>query len=219
MLNITEYNLPDRSLLSPNGKLLAHLVWQPTETVVVIGNGSAPEVELHTPNIVADGVPVLRRDSGGCSVTLTPDMLCVSIAAYGKSDSNTIGFFRRFNSIIITAIGRLGIEGVRHAGMSDIAVGDRKIAGTAIYRNRDVVFYHAVVNVAADAYIFDRYLLMPPRMPEYRKGRSHQDFVTSLRDLGLHLSIHELKNSVEAELRRSIESHALSLPQFKTQPA
>jgi lipoate---protein ligase len=73
-----------------------------------------------------------------------------------------------------------GISGIALRGTSDLAIGERKIMGSAIYQGGSQLFYHAVLNVAQDPAILDRYLTHPRREPAYRQGRSHSDFVTSL---------------------------------------
>ena len=68
---------------------------------------------------------------------------------------------------------------VYYKGISDIAIKDKKILGSAIYRSKDKIFYQAVLNVSENPQLFDKYLKHPKKEPDYRNGRLHSDFVTS----------------------------------------
>ncbi len=194
-----EYNLPDAVLLEKKNNNGHHryLAWIPDRTIVVIGNGSDPETELHLDRIVSDSIPVYRRDTGGCAVLLAPNMYVCSFALYGEGLKDTVGYFKKFNAIVIDALSTLGIDNLSHRGISDIAIDDRKIAGTALYRNKDVIFYHAILNVACDVNLIERYLKPPPRMPDYRRGRYHKDFVTSLEELGHKITFNDFESALE----------------------
>jgi lipoate-protein ligase A len=207
---VEEYTLPDADLIHNASGFSRHLVWLPDRTIVVIGNGSDPDAELHTESIAQDGIEVVRRGTGGCAVILSPEMFVASFAIYGRGSTDSVRYFRLFNRIVIDALGSLGVEDVSHEGRSDIAVSGRKIAGTAIYRNRNLIFYHAIINVAGDTELMERYLKIPPRMPDYRKGRSHSDFVTSLAEQGYELSIDEFRRAIDRECRISLSETALS---------
>ena len=89
-------------------------------------------------------------------------------------------FFRRYTRIMTGALERLGVKGAARRGTSDLALGDMKIAGTSLYLGSRSALFHAVVNLAEEPETIARYLRMPPREPDYRAGRSHTDFVTSL---------------------------------------
>ncbi len=198
-IEILAYDLPDASLLERvEGVAGRCAVFVPERTLVVIGRGSHVELELNASAIAADGVPVLRRGTGGCAVVLTPEMVAVSFAVYAKEQGRSADYFHDFNAIIIRALESLGVTGLAHAGTSDIALQGRKIAGTALYRNRELVFYHAILNLAGTTELMERYLRRPPRMPDYRAGRSHAEFVTSLAAEGFAIDPAALRERVAA---------------------
>lgn len=192
----SRYDLPDSQLLKPNGQPRAMKFWVPTETLVVIGNGSKPQNEIVADMIRTDRIPVVRRSTGGCAVVLSRKMAIVSFAVYTENQRDSGEYFRIFNSIIIDALTKMGVRDVSHKGRSDIAIGEQKIAGTAIYRNKISVFYHGVINLAGDAKQIDRYLKHPPREPEYRRNRKHSEFVTSLEAEGYSIDTNELENRI-----------------------
>jgi lipoate-protein ligase A len=201
-LHIVPYDLPDAELMKPSAEAARVSVFVPERTMVVIGKGSDPALELRQENILADGVPVLRRGTGGCAVVLTPDMLAVSFAVQHSPQLKSSEYFRLFNAIIIRALEKHGVRGLEHVGTSDIALQGRKLAGTAIYRNRERVFYHAIINLASDAELMERYLKHPPRVPAYRAGRSHRDFVTSLSEAGFTVQLPRFGQDLKKQFRR-----------------
>lgn len=200
-----DYNLQDSTLLTPDDSAGRFLLWVPEHTCVVIGSGSKSELELNEAAVEEDSLPVYKRRTGGCSVVLSPDMWCLSCALYGRKQIQSKDYFVLFNKAVCDAFGRIGVGGLAHRGISDIALGEKKIAGTALYRNRDVVFYHAVINVSGEVELMSRYLKQPPREPDYRGGRSHRDFVTSLVEAGFEPSREAFQKEYQKEFERIVE--------------
>jgi lipoate-protein ligase A len=147
---------------------------------VVLGRGSNPEVELHLGNIREDRVPVLRRRGGGCAVVLDPGNVIVAVALAQPGLGGIQSAFTRLSSWLIEGLDRLGVHDMRQRGVSDLALRDRKIGGACIYRSRDLLLYGTTLLVDPEPELMERYLQHPPREPDYRKGRSHRDFVGSL---------------------------------------
>jgi len=148
---------------------------------VVLGRGSRPEQELLVDNCMADGVPILRRRGGGCAVVLDPGNVIVSLALPTDGLANINRCFTSITSWLIDGLGKSGIHGVRREGVSDLALGDRKIAGSTMQRKKALVYHSASILVDPRIDLMERYLKHPPREPEYRGHRSHADFVGSLK--------------------------------------
>lgn len=55
-----------------------------------------------------------------------------------------------------------------------------------------MVFYHAVLNVSETPEFIGRYLKHPSREPDYRSGRRHEDFVTSVHQAGFQIPIEDI---------------------------
>lgn len=204
-MKILNYNLADSDLLTPDDSAGRFLLWVPKQTCVVIGSGSKTDLELNATDIDVNNVPVYKRRTGGCSVVLSPEMWCLSCALYGRKQIQSKDYFVLFNKAVCDAFARVGVGGLSHRGISDIALGEKKIAGTALYRNRDLVFYHAVLNIAGDVDVISRYLTQPPREPDYRAGRSHREFVTSLREAGFAPKQAEFEREFKREFSRIVE--------------
>jgi lipoate---protein ligase len=198
-LSILPYDLPDVELLQLQAMPAACMTFVPPRVIVIIGKGSRAEQELNVEHVTADGVPVMRRPSGGCAVVLTPHMLAVSFARYETQQQKSAEYFAHFNTILIRTLCRFGMSEIEQAGTSDIARHGRKLVGTAIYRNRELVFYQAIINVSENVDLFERYLPLPPRMPAYRAGRTHRRFVSSLVAEGFAATLTDLSSAVKAE--------------------
>jgi lipoate---protein ligase len=189
------YGLPDAEMLQGR-EPYAFLVWQPARVWVIIGRGNKAADSVHLDLARADGVPVVQRPSGGEAVILTPRTLVVSAARHTVTQHPSRHYFQSYNQAVIGALAGLGVPDLAMRGISDIALGDRKIAGSSIYRNRERVFYHAVLNVAEAPALMERYLRPPRRQPDYRLGRSHAEFVTSLAAAGYPLAMPLLQAAI-----------------------
>jgi len=202
-MDISEYDLPDIELL--HGEVLSYrfLAWIPAFVCVVLGQSNEAEFSLHVKNILKDNIPVYKRPSGGEAVLLSPRMVVVSILKRGDTFRTPRIYFETYNEKIINALHGLGVRDLRAEGISDICIRDKKILGSSIYRNKDLVFYHAVLNVSEDIELMERYLKHPRREPGYRKGRAHGEFVTSLAREGYELNPEEIRQAISARFSES----------------
>jgi len=156
--------------------------WEPKSVVVVLGRGNLAEREVCIDNCRADGVPVLRRSSGGGAVVLMPGCLCYSLVLdregrpelFSASATN-----QRVMAVFASALTRLTDAPLAVHGDSDLVMHDRKIAGHAQRRGRRAILFHGCLLLDADLDLIGRYLRQPSRSPDYRHGRSHGDFVTN----------------------------------------
>jgi lipoate-protein ligase A len=147
---------------------------------VVLGRGGRPEIELNLDHVRRDAVPVLRRSGGGCAVVLDPGNIIVSVIQILAGVGGITAAFQQLSAWLIGALDRAGAPGVRQRGVSDLALGDRKVGGSCIYRTRGLLYYSTTLLVAPDIQLVERYLRHPPREPVYRRGRRHRDFMGAL---------------------------------------
>lgn len=204
---IDNYVLPDAYLLSESGPDFDFCVWQPSEKLAVLGRGDKTDASLIIKNIEKDNIKVVQRPSGGHAVFLSEKMLAFSIVSRVEPLPKSKDFFSFGNSIIIRALESLGVTGLSCEGISDIAISQKKIAGTAIYRNKALVFFHAIINVEEKSSIFDRYLNYPEKAPEYRYSRRHSDFISSLRQMGYVIGVKQLMEMLNFVGNNSISSN------------
>jgi lipoate-protein ligase A len=130
----------------------------------------------------ADGVPILRRSSGGGTVVIGPGALNVAVvlpqtAAPGLA---TVAAAQSY------VVGRIA-ESIRRAGRpvavlghGDLVLDDRKCGGSAQRRLKRWFLVHCSILYQFPIERIDRYLTMPARQPDYRQGRPHREFVTNL---------------------------------------
>jgi lipoate-protein ligase A len=199
-MDIKPYDLPDAELLADNASSYRCLVWEPGFLCIILGQSNGLEESIYIENAEADGVPVYKRPSGGETVVLSPKMLVISILKQGDRFKSPTLYFRNYSEKIIRALHTLGIRDLKVDGISDICIGNKKILGSSIYRNKDRVLYHAVLNRAESAETIERYLKHPVREPEYRNGRRHMDFVTSLIEEGYRFTSREIRKLVLSQL-------------------
>lgn len=159
-------------------------VYQHPDTAVVVGRGGDPTVETRPDLIAQDGVPLLRRRGGGCAVVVDPGNLVISLVLPVPGIGAITAAFAEISGALAAVLADVGVPGVRQAGVSDLAVADRKLGGSCIWRTRGLLYYSTTLLVDPDWSRIDRYLPHPPREPEYRRGRPHREFLISLQELG-----------------------------------
>jgi lipoate-protein ligase A len=177
-----------------------HRLYEPSEVHAVLGAGGKPETDLLLANLAADGVGYSFRRGGGGTVVLSPGQVVLALVAEVGSPFRNREYAAEINGWIIEALQSIGVSGVGHEGISDLAIGGRKILGTSIYRRRLALFFQASLLVSCDLSIFSRYLAMPARVPDYRRGRSHEEFCTTLRREGYAVGPAEVIRALEEVL-------------------
>jgi lipoate-protein ligase A len=196
-IKVGKYNLLDSYLYENNIDTPLIKVWIPEKICIVLGRSNNSTDSLYRKNILDDNIPVYKRPSGGETVLLTPKTLIISIAMNQSGFMGGKVYFKMINNKIIDSLKSLGIKNLNYRGISDIAINDVKILGSALYQNIDVVFYHAVLNVSESIELIEKYIKHPNREPDYRKNRSHKDFVTSLAKENYSIDIDKIKNALE----------------------
>ncbi len=192
MLKSSDYYLPDAELI--NNADERFMVWTPDKSYIVLGASNNMQDALVLENVLVDNITVLKRPSGGQTVMLTPNNLIISVA-FPDTSVQPKDVFSQVNKLIVSVLQKNGVDDLRLSGISDIAISERKILGSSIYRSKHLLLYHAVLNVAEPAETFERYLKHPTKEPDYRKGRKHGEFVTSLKENGFQKTSDQLKQN------------------------
>ena len=197
-LTILEYNQPDSSIFKGNSD--GFLVWKPDGYYLVLGQSNTAERSLFIENVIRDGIPVTKRPTGGEAVLLTPSTIAVTVAKEFPVAILFKDFFRIINNLIMESLTEKGIAGLSSKGISDIAIGNKKILGSSMRCIRNRLVFHAVLNISEDPEIFEKYLRHPRREPDYRASRSHNEFVTSLETEGYNVSADDLIRSISNKI-------------------
>ena len=166
--------------------------------MVVIGAAGDAAAEVQQAAARAAGVPVHRRRGGGGTVLLTPGQVVVALVTEVAHPYRNRAYARTINDWFIDALRHRGVTGVAQRGISDLAIGDRKIAGSSVFRRRRILFFQASLLVNNDPAEFERYLAYPARVPDYRRGRGHREFCTTLAAAGNPLSVAQVRAALHA---------------------
>ncbi len=205
MIEVSEYNLPDIELLNEESNKF--LLWIPDKTYIILGASNKAHISVEESLALKDNITVMKRRTGGQTVMLTPNNLIISAVITDESVMKPKDVFNNFNDIIIGAIEKDHNEKFSTRGISDIALGDKKIMGSSMYRGKGKLFYHAVLNYNEPPATFQKYLKHPSIEPDYRKGRMHDEFVTTLVNTGYSKSMLHLKNELTESLSKILMNH------------
>jgi len=180
-----------------------HRLYEPGEVLVVLGAGRRAEEDVRLEEAAADGVPLQRRRGGGGTVVLTPGQAVLALVTEVSSPFRNREYFRAINHWFREALAALGVAAalIQDRGISDLALGERKILGTSLYRRRRILFYQGSLLVENDLALFDRYLRFPSRVPDYRQGRGHGEFCTTLAREGYTVPVAVVMETLEQVVR------------------
>lgn len=157
--------------------------WMSPSLFVVVGLGAKVKQEVHLEMCEARRIPVLRRCSGGGTVLQGPGCLnyALILRIPGEGQLQTISGTNRWimqrNATALTnVLGRT----VSVAGHTDLVIDGIKVSGNAQRRLRSHLLFHGTYLLDFDLPLIAELLPAPARPPEYRRGRSHGEFLKNL---------------------------------------
>lgn len=140
---------PERALLR---------VWQ-NSTCVVVGRGQRVDREVDLAACHNDGVPVLRRASGGGTVYHDLGNLNVSLVTPGRRPE----LLKELARLLADVIRELGLEAT--VGERGVFVGPRKVSGLAMQVTGTGTLAHATLLVTSQVALVGAYLAATPQDP------------------------------------------------------
>jgi lipoate---protein ligase len=157
-------------------------LWESPQPLVVVGRSSRIDLEVRADACRASGISVLRRVSGGAAVVAGPGclMYAVVLSYRRRPDLRLLSHAHRYVLDTLAAALTPLAPGVQPCGTSDLAIAGRKFSGNSARCRRDHFLYHGTLLYDFPLDLIERYLTMPPRMPDYRAGRPHGGFVANL---------------------------------------
>ena len=171
-------------------------LWESPGYAVVVGAGGSVAIDVNSEKCEADGVPILRRASGGGTVLLGPGCLCFTLVlrtdrAPGLDlvQPSTKYVLTRTLNALHAVVSEARIEGT-----SDLTVNGVKFSGSAQQRKRRYFLHHGTLLAGFDLDRVSRYLRSPERQADYRSGRPHAEFIANL-----PATIGELRSRLIAE--------------------
>jgi lipoate-protein ligase A len=179
-------------------------VYKQKSIEVVHGPSCRVNEEVFVSKCEEDSVAVIERRGGGGTVVLSPGMLVTIVVGEKRGKENAVDIFRRVHDAVIPALHEAGVTDAAHEGISDLAINGKKVLGSSLYMGSNMPFYYyqSSLMVSNNLTLLSRYLCHPPREPDYRKGRDHRQFCTTLCESGLRVSISELSELIESSLKK-----------------
>jgi lipoate-protein ligase A len=171
--------------------------WESPESFVVVGYANKIQAEVNVANCEAKKVPIFRRCSGGG--TVLQGRGCLNYALILRMEENPrLASISGANKYIMER----NREAIRFAtghapsirGHTDLAFGHRKFSGNSQRRHKSFLLFHGTFLLNFDLSLVGEFLTFPSRQPDYRDGRSHNDFL-----MNLNLSAAAIKGALEKE--------------------
>jgi lipoate-protein ligase A len=186
---------------------VSYFLYEQATVEIVHGPSCKQENEIHLEQCTADNVPIHERRSGGGTVVLAPGMLIIVITGPKYGIENPLHIFKLIHRALLTIFQKNGIQNISEKGISDLAIHGKKILGSSMYMGRMPAnfYYQASLLVDADLHLMDCYLKHPPKEPEYRDGRDHLAFCTTLHQQGYRNTAFEIMQWLEQDLYKELK--------------
>jgi lipoate-protein ligase A len=173
LLELCEEGLADETLR----------VWESPQYFVVVGYANKVASEVNVPFCRQNGLPILRRCSGGG--TVLQGRGCLNYALIMRiEESGPLRSIASTNQFVLerhrAVLERLLQTPVRIRGHTDLALGGLKFSGNSQRRKRRALLFHGGFLIGLGLGLIEGALLMPSKQPDYRAHRSHSDFLVNL---------------------------------------
>jgi lipoate-protein ligase A len=157
--------------------------WQAETFFVVLGYSRPREADVRVDACTREGVPILRRYSGGGTILQGPGCLNYSLilrveqsGPFSTITGTTAAILQHHAGVLKFLSGKtVDIE-----GESDLTMEGRKFSGNAQRRLAKYLLFHGTFLFDFDLQKIERYLGVPDRQPAYRAHRRHADFLRNL---------------------------------------
>ncbi|BFU94275.1 MAG: Biotin/lipoate A/B protein ligase [Nitrospira sp.] len=168
--------------LEENGGNPVLRFWESDRHFAVLGRASILAEDIDLTACEQDGIPILRRASGGGTVLQGPG--CLSYAfVLPLSFHPDLSDIRSTNQFILQRIAHAlqrWEPAIAFQGTSDLGVAGLKISGNAQRRKRKGLLFHGTILYGMRADLIARYLKEPRRRPDYRGDRLHGAFLSTI---------------------------------------
>jgi lipoate-protein ligase A len=157
--------------------------WESPSYFVVAGYSNAIQSEINISACRKDGIPILRRASGGGTVLQGPGclnytlILKISRAKALRGISSTNAYIMKKHARSLSLFLKQKVE---FQGSSDLTINHLKFSGNAQRRKKHFLLFHGTLLTQFDLSLVTKYLRMPSKEPDYRMKRRHADFITNV---------------------------------------
>jgi len=190
------------------------IINQGSPPAIVMGISGKLEKLVDLNQLKKDPIPLIRRFSGGGTVVVDENTLFISFII-SKKDLDLTPYpepILRWSSELYSAAWQIPdfrlIE-------NDYAICDKKCGGNAQYLRKERWIHHTSFLWDFKETQMER-LLMPEKIPSYRKNRPHTDFLCKLKDH--HPSVDSLLSSLKKELKKRFDLEDFDLLSLTKKP-
>ncbi len=173
---------------------------------IILGISAKPEEHLNLPLVRKDGVPIIKRFSGGGTVYIDEETLFVTFIRNHKAP-----FPRQILSWSEEVYRPVFARPNFAVRENDYVFGEMKFGGNAQYIKKGRFLHHTSFLWDFSPQKMD-YLLLPKRRPSYRKDRAHAQFLCKLKDY--FPSKESLLSALKKELSKHFSVNEVSLPEI-----
>lgn len=174
-----QLQLEKRLLQEGSGNLC--LINEGSSPAIVLGISGKEEELVDQEKALRDGIPIIRRFSGGGTVIVDEDTLFVTFIC-----EKELHDFPAYPEPIMRWTAKIYEDVFNHPCFAlrenDYVLGEKKCGGNAQYIKKNRWLHHT-----SFLWNFEQermnYLLHPKKTPAYRQGRSHQDFLCTLQEV------------------------------------
>jgi len=159
--------------------------WESAQYFVVVGYANRVATEVNLEFCSENGIPVLRRCTGGGTVLQGPGCLNYSLVLRIGREHSPLASIPATNEFILgrhqEALAALLQAPVERRGQTDLAIAGLKFCGNAQRRRKRFLLFHGSLLLHMEINLIEKALLMPSKQPDYRANRSHGDFLINLK--------------------------------------
>lgn len=198
----------DEQILALHENQLAAVCYIPEETLIVLGSSNFAFQETHEDAAKMDHVEIVKRMGGGGTVVLSSSCIVISIGAWVNDYYKNDIYFKLINSAIIEALSARWpkLKDIKQRGISDLVFEERKICGSSMFRSRNYLMFQASLLVDNCLSSIEKYLAHPSKEPEYRKQKSHRDFVGFLSEMDSQWTKNEVLKTLSCNLTATLQT-------------
>jgi len=158
--------------------------WESETPFIVLGKTSKAEQEIVADSVHQDRIPVIRRVSAGGVVVQGKGCLNFTLLLSRTLHPSLTTISSSYEFIlnkIILALNGLGVASSFYPPC-DLALtkSKRKFSGNAQRRGKNFILHHGTMLHHFDIALATKYLQFPQKVPLYRKGRSHEEFMENI---------------------------------------
>jgi lipoate---protein ligase len=186
-INLLIYkNLPVLSQLQLEEALFLHnnenwcILNYNTTPAIVLGSSNKPNDLINLKKVKANKIPIIKRFTGGGTVFVDQDTIFFSMIL--SKDLTKLHFpeqiLRWLEEFFISALKIKNFQLLEN----DFIINNNKCCGNAQYIKKDKFLHHCSFLWDFSKKNMNDYLLLPKKIPQYRKKRSHDEFLCKLKD-------------------------------------